>query len=215
MRQAKRSLSALSGTATEQTLQERIALCQGAQDLVGKLETMNQATLVLNLNLLKGHFSEFPLALQLRVTRKLYQLRFAQFLKLSTPLEADEELEDEDACEQAANRMASSFVLWADSASSRPLMDFKEPSFAAIYLQLKEKVDKGEGLSDKDEDSDAEFAQLRKSMHAKKDDEGDQSQSGSGSGSEAEEGAAAQGSEKKKQEKQELLAEAEAFCDAG
>ena len=128
---------------------------------------MNLSTLVLNLNVLQSYHNDFPFHLKLKVTQKLYRFKFLEILHLAETSSDGPNLKDSGELESAVSTLVESFALWNSNESSE-LMEHQNPSFAALYQQVKQLADGLGELPQARDDSDDELQQLRQEMKQKK-----------------------------------------------
>lgn len=127
-------------------MEERLNLCSGAQDLSLRVSTMEYAALVSNLELLKGHFHDFPITLAMRVTARLYSCHFQRLFSKDSEMDPGTADKIED--------LAASFAFWpGGQGEGANLMDSDYPSFCSI-LDLLWGDKEGEDHAESDEQQD-------------------------------------------------------------
>ena len=119
-------------------MDERTKLCSAAQDLATKVSSIEYGTLVSNLELLKGHFQDFPITLTMSVTARLYSCHLQRLLSKDSNMDVQIDI------------LAATFAFWpgGDGECGEP-MDSDVPSFYPIAAMLR-----GEKESQQDAESD-------------------------------------------------------------
>ena len=141
------------------SLEQRLAACEAAQTLSGRLASLNEVTLVQNLSVLEGHEQDFPFGLSVRVVQKLYLVRLRRLLAVGPQ-------QEHPGLVQAGSLpdFVSQFEFWGNErgpTSYKSAMTPENPSFRPLYIELETRFEEVVPADAKDDDDD-DFEKLMK-----------------------------------------------------